>query len=807
MPISKSTTKSLYAPSGSTAWTLQVEFTESSTNATNNTSTISLSCYLQSGGGSFSSGTNNTLVLVWHDNNENTDKVISILNVKSISANSWAETSGTYTATHKDDGSLSGYAKVVWTKNDNNGWVPASGTLFAAGGDSPSYTALTAIARPSVPTLNKTSFTLGEAVTINTNRKSSSFTHTIRINHPSFNEPILLVTKTTAASYTMTSLQASNLQTAILNLGSTAKSYSITFEVITYNGSTAVGTRTVTGTANLTATVHGPTISDGTVSPPAIIKNQTTATVSVKATAKPGATITSVTCANGTQTAQMVLSGEAYTCQMSNLTSKDFAISATDSRGFITSSTVSAGSYSEYIQPTVRSSSYSSSNYILSFSGVWTSTGNTLAAVFRVNGESSWHNTTSLTAGTDVFNGTINLQNYNISSSQDYLVEIKFTDNQGDAVYSHQIKSDSPLFWLGKETARCGKHWIFEGDGQNGEIEIYPSANGGIRWGGTTITKAIFDTLPSGGGGGGGITQEVDPTVPAWAKASTKPTYTASEVGAIPAPSSGSTGQVLKKTASGVEWANESDPTVSSWAKAATKPTYTASEVGALPSNTFIPEYLSQLVNDILGISFNQQTGVISINLGVNTYSAVDKDYADMAYDYDQAISDLDRTKITAPSGGSTGQFLQKTASGTQWATVSAGGTQFAITDGQNVYPFVRAVELTSSGVEGLYLTFDDNTLEGLSYFLPDGVGLNNVLTSVNQAIAGKIDMPSGGSPEYFLKKTASGVAWSGIPGGADEIAWTGGNLGQQTAPADVEGAITAVFNYINSLDASNTEY
>ena len=36
------------------------------------------------------------------------------------------------------------------------------------------------------------------------------------------------------------------------------------------------------------------------------------------------------------------------------------------------------------------------------------------------------------------------------------------------------------------------------------------------------------------GGGGGGITQETDPTVPSWAKQPSKPTYTASEVGALP---------------------------------------------------------------------------------------------------------------------------------------------------------------------------------------------------------------------------------------------------------------------------------
>lgn len=44
-----------------------------------------------------------------------------------------------------------------------------------------------------------------------------------------------------------------------------------------------------------------------------------------------------------------------------------------------------------------------------------------------------------------------------------------------------------------------------------------------------------------GGGGGGGIERETDPTVPAWAKQPNKPTYTAAEVGAIPAYTYGTT--------------------------------------------------------------------------------------------------------------------------------------------------------------------------------------------------------------------------------------------------------------------------
>ena len=67
------------------------------------------------------------------------------------------------------------------------------------------------------------------------------------------------------------------------------------------------------------------------------------------------------------------------------------------------------------------------------------------------------------------------------------------------------------------------------------------------------IEQGVYDAH-NGSGSGGGITTETDPTVPSWAKQSSKPTYTASEVGALPSsteihnvPSGGTTGQVLTK--------------------------------------------------------------------------------------------------------------------------------------------------------------------------------------------------------------------------------------------------------------------
>lgn len=79
---------------------------------------------------------------------------------------------------------------------------------------------------------------------------------------------------------------------------------------------------------------------------------------------------------------------------------------------------------------------------------------------------------------------------------------------------------------------------------------------------------------------------ETDPTVPSWAKASTKPSYTASEVGALPSstviPSKTSD---LTNDSGFITGYTETDPTVPSWAKASSKPSYTASEVGAAPTS------------------------------------------------------------------------------------------------------------------------------------------------------------------------------------------------------------------------------
>lgn len=64
----------------------------------------------------------------------------------------------------------------------------------------------------------------------------------------------------------------------------------------------------------------------------------------------------------------------------------------------------------------------------------------------------------------------------------------------------------------------------------------------------------------------------------------------------------------------------ETDPTVPAWAKAANKPTYTANEVGALPNTTVIPTitdtYSSTSHNGMSGVAVNSAitTAIGNIN-------------------------------------------------------------------------------------------------------------------------------------------------------------------------------------------------
>lgn len=111
----------------------------------------------------------------------------------------------------------------------------------------------------------------------------------------------------------------------------------------------------------------------------------------------------------------------------------------------------------------------------------------------------------------------------------------------------------------------------------------------------------------------GGITEETDPTVPSWAKQANKPTYTASEVGALPAST-----KIPAKTSdltndSGyITGYTETDPTVPAWAKESTKPAYTKSEIG-LGNVDNVKQYSANNPPPYPITSVNGKTGDVSL--------------------------------------------------------------------------------------------------------------------------------------------------------------------------------------------------
>ncbi len=180
-----------------------------------------------------------------------------------------------------------------------------------------------------------------------------------------------------------------------------------------------------------------------------------------------------------------------------------------------------------------------------------------------------------------------------------------------------------------------------------------------------TIPAAYDDTTLSGRvsalENAGFITTETDPTVPSWAKQSSKPTYTAQEVGALPATTTIPTKVSDLTNDSGfITGYTETDPTVPAWAKASTKPTYTAQEVGALPSSTTIPSDLGDLTNNagytkntgtITGITMN---GASKGTSGVVDLGTVVTDVSGKANTSEMAVSTSgDQTTITLKTGTS----------------------------------------------------------------------------------------------------------------------------------------------------------
>ena len=321
------------------AFSVSVSATESEVNIANNTSKLTVSLTLNSTYGSWFGDTKYGTIVI-----DGTSYGIS-----------YNFPSGT---TSKNIGSAS---KVI-THNNATGaytanWsysVPTNssqGTKTGSGS-----TTLTTIARASEPSLSATSVNLNTAVTINTNRKNSSFTHTITY----------AIGNASGTIGTAKGVGASVSWTPPYSLADqfpNATSGNVTITCQTYNGNTLVGTKTCTlQVKTVDNTEFKPTIGlsasyTGKFNNNYLLNGISGITVSASTGFKHGATLSSYTISGASKSStKAALSLSPINISMTSAsTTLTFSGTITDSRGYTnTASNLTATVY-RYNKPQIKS--------------------------------------------------------------------------------------------------------------------------------------------------------------------------------------------------------------------------------------------------------------------------------------------------------------------------------------------------------------------------------------------------------------------------------------------------------------------
>ena len=332
---SKSTT--LYNNNGN-GFTLTASFNENSTSTANNTSNITCTGTFSSSNANWQTGYPSTLTVYWHDNRENYDRQVASINFSGINQWDTKTASGTINVTHKDDGTLSGYAYAYFSKGSTTtSWACNSG------GVTTNWTALTTIARASQPTVTPSTFNIGDTITINTNRKSTAFTHTLTFYFGTYSYEIGTGITDTVTFDTSTIADEMYQQIPNASVGEG------NVTAVTYNGTTQIGTKNVIFNAKVTNSsptfnaeyqdINSQTIAI-TDNNQQLIRNNSNLQISVTNTsAKNYATLSSLTAViNGTTyTGSLRGTGGSIDVGTLNLSSNTTAqVILTDSRGIST---------------------------------------------------------------------------------------------------------------------------------------------------------------------------------------------------------------------------------------------------------------------------------------------------------------------------------------------------------------------------------------------------------------------------------------------------------------------------------------
>lgn len=315
-----------------------------------------------------------------------------------------------------------------------------------------------------LPTIPRTSSVtcadgnIGSATTININRASSTFTHTLTYSFLGLTGTIATKTSSTSIGWTI----PTSFYTKIPN----ANSGKGTITCSTYSGNTLIGTSTCTFNAfvvNSNPTISG-TVEDtntsaiqATGNKNKLIRYISNAKVVITATAKNSATISSVKVVNGSQTKT------TSTSTINSVDSGTFSLSCVDSRGLSASATITK-TLVEYIKPVITgvilnrpsttSNTINASVQGLCFNGSFGAKTNTFELKWRYkkSTETTWSSYTTVTAtrtgNNFTFSGELGTDfSYTEAFNFEFVLSDYFTSN----TCSTTVTRGLPIIDIGKD--------------------------------------------------------------------------------------------------------------------------------------------------------------------------------------------------------------------------------------------------------------------------------------------------------------------------------------------------------------------
>lgn len=436
MATSGSTTTNVY----SSQVQLKFNWSASSQSTANNNTVVSWNLQLVTTSGSIVSSASKT----WNVsvNGSNYSGTVTFGNVSTNTTKTLA--SGTTTVGHNADGTKTfGYSFSQQFDITYNG--TRIGTVSGSGSGT-----LNTIPRAS--TVSATNGNIGSAISITINRASSSFTHTLRYSFHDLNANIATGVGTSYSWTIPTSFYA--------KIPNDRSSWGTIF-VDTYNGSTKIGTNScrfdvyvANSKPTITATVKdtNATTKALTGDENKLVKYYSTASFTANATAKNSSTIHNINLIyNGNPFYQEAAS---WTNQFSNCVDNTFRFTATDSRGFYTTTTVTKAMIN-YVKLTCAMGNNTpnaqgqmtvtaTGNY---FNGSFGKTANTLTVQYRYKTQGgsygSWTNlTVSLSGNTYSATKTITGLNYQTT----YVFQCRATDKLATVNTNEISVKSTPVF-------------------------------------------------------------------------------------------------------------------------------------------------------------------------------------------------------------------------------------------------------------------------------------------------------------------------------------------------------------------------